>query len=159
MFKFIRMIPNSVFTVTYIYGIKVVGNPRYGCRPQMGRQMSRVGLKWVGTCCLSWTCLPNVTLECTSLAKRFPLKTANLNNTSTTKTRTNKYTRRLRYTERTLLKMKNIKTWTTKYQRINTKPMKTKIYSQIKMHLKNITKIEKYKKNEVQSIKALKHKR
>ena len=49
------------------------------------------------------------TLECTSPAKKFPLKTANLNSTSTTKTRRNKYTRRLRYPERTLLKLKNTK--------------------------------------------------
>ena len=35
--------------------------------------------------------------------------------------------------------------------------MKTKKYSQIKIHSKNITKIEKYKKTKVQSIKELTH--
>ena len=35
--------------------------------------------------------------------------------------------------------------------------MKTKLHSQIKIHLKNITKIEKYKKTEAQSIKELTH--
>ena len=88
--------------------------------------MPRVALKWEGRCCLSWTCLSNATLECTSPAKRFPLNNANLNSTSTTKTRTNKYTRRLSYTERTLLNLKIQKNWSTKYQRINTQPMKTK---------------------------------
>ena len=37
--------------------------------------------------------------------------------------------------------------------------MKTKIHSQIKIHLKNITKTEKYKKTEVQRIKELTHNR
>ena len=34
------------------------------------------------------------------------------------------------------------------YQRTNTQPMRTKIHSQIKIYLKNINKIEKYKKAE-----------
>ena len=88
-------------------------------RPQVSREMLPIH-------CHVWTCLSNATLECTSPAKRFPLKTANLNSTSTTKTRTNKYTRKLRYTERTLLKLKNTKNWSTKYQRINKQLMKTK---------------------------------
>ena len=37
--------------------------------------------------------------------------------------------------------------------------MKTKLHSQIKIHLKNITKIEKYKNTEVYSIKELTHNR
>ena len=87
-------------------------------------------------------------LECTLPAKRFPLKTANLKNISKTKTRTNKYTHRLRYTERTLLKLKiQKKPSSTKYQEINTQPMKTKIHSQFKIHLMNITKIDKYENN------------
>ena len=50
-----------------------------------------------------------------------------LNSTFTTKIKTNKYTRRLRYTWRTLLKSENTKkTWSIKYQRINTQPIKTK---------------------------------
>ena len=52
----------------------------------------------------------------------------------------------LRYTWRALLKLTITKTWTRKYLRINTQPIKTKIHSQIKIHMKNIHKIEKYKK-------------
>ena len=40
--------------------------------------------------------------------------------------KTNAYTHKLRYTWRTLLKLTNTKNWITKYQRINTQPMKTK---------------------------------
>ena len=40
--------------------------------------------------------------------------------------KTNKYTHSLRNTWRTLPKLANKKSWTTKYQRINTQPMKTK---------------------------------
>ena len=107
--------------------------------------------------CHNWICLSNATLECTPPVKRFPSKTANennflstqsltfiitvnqwtflkltiaikkLNSTSTTKTKTNKYNRRLRCTWRTLLKLKNTKkTWSTKYQRTNIQPIKTK---------------------------------
>ena len=109
--------------------------------------------------CQAWSCLSIVPLECTSPTKRFPPKTANekkllptqsltciltdnqwtllkltntikeLDSTSTTKTKTNNYTRRLRYimnTWRTLLKLTNTKNWTTKYQIINIQPMKTK---------------------------------
>ena len=41
---------------------------------------------------------------------------------------TNKYTHRLRYIWRTLLRLANTKNWTTKYQIINTQPMKTKAH-------------------------------
>ena len=57
-------------------------------RPQVGREMLPIH-------CHAWTCLSNATPECTSPTKRFPLKTASLNSTSTTKTRTNKCTCRL----------------------------------------------------------------
>ena len=69
-------------------------NQWQGChaRPQVSKKMPRVGLKWVGRCYLLLTCLSSATLECTSPAKRFPLKTTNLNSTSTRKTRTNKFT-------------------------------------------------------------------
>ena len=88
-------------------------------RPQVRREM--LSVHWE-----AWTWLCIVTLECKSLVKRFPPKTANLNSTSTTKTRRNKYARRLRYTERTLLNRNIQKNWSTKYQSINTQPMKTK---------------------------------
>ena len=60
--------------------------------------------------------------------------------------KTSKCTHRLRYTSRTLLKLANTKNWTTKDQRINTQPLKTKVHLQIKIQLRNINKIEKYKK-------------
>ena len=49
----------------------------YDPRLQVSRQMSRVSLKWVGRCYLSWKCLSNSTLECESPAKSFPPKTVN----------------------------------------------------------------------------------
>ena len=36
-----------------VFDIIVVGNPEFHTRPQMSRQMHRVGFKWVGRCCLS----------------------------------------------------------------------------------------------------------
>ena len=123
----------------------IVGKWSYGARPQVSRQMPRVGLKWVGRCCLSWTHLSSATLECTSPVKRFPVRTANLNNTSATKTRTIKYTHRLRYPWWTLLKLSNIKNKQqfydgeknkhTKYKKLNVTEHKTDM---------NITKINKY---------------
>ena len=139
---------------------------RYKPRSQVSRQMPRVDHKWVRRCCLSWTCLFNATLECTSPAKRFPLKTANLKSTSTTKTRTNKYTRRLRYAGRTLLKLintKKLKYKVSKNKHTTDEDKDNQIHSQIKIHNEhlmkitqigkhkklnmNITKIGKYKKN------------
>ena len=104
-------------------------------RPQVNREILPIH-------CHTWTCLSIFTLECTSPAKRFRPKTANekkffciqqykkkkkkMSSTSATKTKTNKYARILRYTWRTLLKLKNTKNWSTKFQRINTQPIKTK---------------------------------
>ena len=102
---------------------KVVGKPEYDTKFQVSRQMPRVGLKSVWRCCLSWTCL---TLECISPAKRFLPKTPSINSTSTPKTRTNKYTRRLRYTGRTLLKLKNTKKLTYKISKNKHKTNKDK---------------------------------
>ena len=39
--------------VAIVYAEKVVGNPEYGFRPQVSRQMPRVGLMRVGRCSLS----------------------------------------------------------------------------------------------------------
>ena len=69
----------SFWTVTFSNWLEeviwVVGKWCYGPRPQVSRQMSGVGLKWVRRYCLSWTCLSIVMLERTSPAKRFPPKT------------------------------------------------------------------------------------
>ena len=69
------------------------------------------------------------------------------------KTRTNKYTHRSRYTERTLLKLKNtkkLKYKVSKNKHTTDEDKNNQIHSQIKIHnehLKNISKIDKYKKN------------
>ena len=75
-----------------------------------------------------------------------------MSSTPTTKTRTYKYTRRLRYTEGTLLKLKirkNLK-YTVSENKHTDKDKNNQIHSQIKMHLMNITKIDKYEKTEQQ---------
>ena len=100
----------------------VVGKHGYHLRPQVSRQMLGVRLKWVGWCCLFIVTLrhtyPLPHLSVHHLLKSFSPKTGNekkflstqkLNSTSTTKRKTNKYTRRLRYTWRTLLEFKNTK--------------------------------------------------
>ena len=108
----------------------------------MSRQMPRVGLKWVGRRCISIVTLrhaypmPRLSVHHLLRDSRwklpmkkipfYPIKTKKLNSTSTTKTKTNKYTRRLRYTWRTLIKLKNTKNWSAKSQRINTQLTKTK---------------------------------
>ena len=101
-------------------------------RPQVNREMLPIHFN-------AWSSLSIFTLEWTSPAKRFPPKTANeknsfisnkykkkMSSTSATKTKTNKYVRTLRCAWRTLLKLKNTKNWSTKFQRINTQPIKTK---------------------------------
>ena len=98
-------------------------------RPQVSREMLPV--HWQARIYLS-----NAIFECTSFVKRLPPKTANLNSTSTTKTRTNKCTRRLRYPERLLLKL-TYKASKNKYTTDEDK--KNQIHSQIKIHLMNIT--------------------
>ena len=59
----------------------VVGNQEYCPRPQVSRQMLRVGFKWCMAIlpihCHPWTCLSIVTLACTSPTKWIPWKTAN----------------------------------------------------------------------------------
>ena len=77
--------------------------------PADAQKNPQVSTEMLPVHCHTLTSLSNATFECTTPGERFPLKTANLNSTSTTKTRTNKYTRRLRYTARTLLKLKNTK--------------------------------------------------
>ena len=70
--------------------------------------------------CHAWTCLSIVMLECTSRAKRFPPKAARISFLP------NKYKK----TE----------------QHFYNEDRNKQVHSQIKMHLKNITKIEKYRK-------------
>ena len=68
------------------------------------------------------------------------------------KTRTNKYAHRLRYTERTLLKLKNrkkLKYKVSKNKHTTDEDKNNQTYQQIKIHnehLMNITKIDKYDK-------------
>ena len=105
--------------------------------------MPRIDLKWVGRCCLSIFTLgyayPMAYLSVHHLLRdsrrKLSMKRNSfLPNKYKKKTeqhfynedKTDKYTRRLRYTWRTLLKLKNTKNWSTKYQRINTQPIKTK---------------------------------
>ena len=83
--------------------------------------------------CRARTCLSNATLECTSPAKRFPLKTVN-------ETQCHFYPTNTKRTE----------------QHFYNEDKSKQVHSQIKIHnehLKNITKIVKYKKAELQSIK------
>ena len=147
-------------------------------RPEVSREMLRIH-------CHAWTCLSIVMLECSSSAKRFLSKTVNekkfLSSQSLTfiltdnqlkllkltntikkteqhfysKTKTNKYTGRLRYimnTWRTLLKFKNTKK-TLKYKvtmnkQKTDKDKNNQMHSQNKIHnehLKAINKICNYK--------------
>ena len=72
--------------------------------------------------CHAWKFLSIVTLECTSPAERFPPKIVN---------------------EKKFLSIQQIqKNWTALLQRI----LNRQVHSQIKIHLKKITKIRKYKK-------------
>ena len=73
--------------------------------------------------CQAWTWLSIVTVKCTSPAKKFPPKTAN--------------------EKSFLLPSKYKKTEQHFYKEDKNK----QVHSQIKMHLKRIAKIEKYKKN------------
>ena len=142
---------------------EVAGKHGYGPRPQVSRQMPRVGLKWVGRCCLPIVTLRHAYLmprlsvyhllrdSCRKLTMNrnffLPKKYKNLNSTSTTKTKTNKYTRRLRYTWKTLLKLKNtekLKYVVSKNTRTTNKDKNNQIHSHIKIHLNDINKVGKY---------------
>ena len=70
-------------------------------------------------------------------------KKKKMNSTFTTKTKTNKYTRRLRYTWRTLLKLNII---VSKNKHTTNKDKSKQIHSHNKIHLNSINKIGKYKK-------------
>ena len=111
-------------------------------RPQVSKEMLPV--HWQ-----DWTCLSNATLECTSPAKRIPLKAAIMNSTFTTKTRANKYTHRLKYGERTLLKnwkiQKKLKYKVSKNKHKTDENKNNQIHLQIKIQLMNITQIGKCK--------------
>ena len=111
--------------------------------------------------CNAWTCLSIVTLQCTSLAKRFLPKTVGEKYFLSTQqiqknwTAFDKKKQVHSYIKRHLKNIPKIgkykTTWSTKYQRINTQAIMTKIsqiHSQIKRHnkhLNNIIKIGKYK--------------
>ena len=64
--------------LTAFLGLKdellVVGKHRYRHRPQVSRQMPRVGLKWMGRCSLSWKCLSNAHLSVHHLPSDSPRK-------------------------------------------------------------------------------------
>ena len=115
------------FNLCCLY-LAVVGKQGYHAGPQVYRQMPRVGLKWVGRCCLSIDMPIHATLECTSPAKRLPLKTAKLNSTSTTKEDKNKQVHfQIKIPWKNITKTEKYKKdWNAKYQRIITQPMKTK---------------------------------
>ena len=84
--------------------------------PQVSKEMLPVH-------CQAWTCLSSTTHECTSPAKRFPLKTVNEKNYFLY---TQSMTFILTENQWTLIKLKNTKNWSTKYQKINKQLMKTK---------------------------------
>ena len=79
--------------------------------------------------CHACICLSNTMLECISPAKRFPPKATN---------------------EKKILFTQQIQ---KSQKRFCNEDKNKPVVLQIKMHLKNITKIKKYKKTEVQCIK------
>ena len=104
--------------------------------------MPRVCLKWVRRCCLSIVTLghayqmPRLSVHhlLGNSRRKLPMEKNSFLPNKYKKTeqhfynkgKIDQYTRRLRYTWRTLLKLKNTKVWSTKYQRINKQPIKTK---------------------------------
>ena len=101
-------------------------------RPQVSREMLPVH-------CHAWTCLSTVTLECALPAKRFPPQTVNEKEYPT-----QSLSFILTENQWTLLKLTNtIKNLTALLQQ---RQKNKRAQSQIKIHLKNTTKIGKYKK-------------
>ena len=116
---------NQINTLYLLLTATVVGKHHYEARPRVSRRMPRVGLKWVGRCCLSIFTLgqaypmPRLCVHHLLRDSRrklpmkwnsyLPNKYKKLNSTSTTKTKTSKYTRRLRCIWKTLLELKNTK--------------------------------------------------
>ena len=138
-------------------------------RPQVSREMLPVH-------CHAWTYLSIVTLECTSPAKRFLPKTVNekkvlttqslafilienqytllkltntikkLSSTSTTKTKTSKYTHILRYKK--LWQIQKTELQVSKNKHKTNEDKNNQIHSQIKIdneHLENIIKLKNTK--------------
>ena len=112
-------------------------------KPQVSRQMLPIH-------CHAGTCWSIVTLECALPAKRSPPKTVNEKKSHSTQSLTFTLTEN----QWPLLKLTN--TIKKTEQHSYTKDKNKQVYSQIKKHneqLKSITKISKYKKTELQSIK------
>ena len=126
----------------------------YDPRPQVSRQMPRVGLKWVGRCCLSIVTLghayPLSRLSVHHLLRDSRRKLSMKRNSFLTNhwslfyLPTQSLTFILTENQWTLLKLTNT------IKKLNststTKTKNKQVYSQIKIHLNNITKIRKYKK-------------
>ena len=93
--------------------------------------------------CHAWKCLSNATLEFTSPAKRLPLKTVNKRNYFLS---TQSLTFTLTENQWTLIKLKNTKkTWSTKYQRINTQLMNTKSNQRLRYTWRTLLKLKNTK--------------
>ena len=105
---------------------QVVGKQGYGPRPQVSRQMTRVGFNWVGRCCLSIV----------TLGHDYPMPRLSVHH--------------LLRDSCQKLPTKRISFLPNKYKKTQqhfcNEDKNNEVHQQIKMHLKNITKIEKYKK-------------